>query len=51
MSENIFHIDPIFFLPIDLEENSKSSEDINKDHHNNLILNCYDDPYLYLRMI
>ena len=41
MSENIFHIDPIFFLPIDLEENSKSSEDINEDHHNNLILNDY----------
>ena len=29
MSHNIFHIDPIFFLPIDLEDNSKNKEEVN----------------------
>ena len=29
MSQNIFHIDPIFFLPIDFEENLKNKEDDN----------------------
>ena len=28
MSQNIFHIDPIFFLPIDLEDNANNKEDI-----------------------
>ena len=31
MSENIFHINPIFFLPIDLEDNVKIKSDEEKD--------------------
>ena len=33
MSENIFFIDPIFFLPIDFEDNSKISKQIKEDNN------------------
>ena len=38
MSQNIFHIDPIFFLPIDLDDNLKNKEEDNpkNDKINNI---------------
>ena len=39
MSQNIFHIDPIFFLPIDFEESSQicSKENQNDEENNNQV--------------
>ena len=40
MSENIFHINPIFFLPIDLEDNVKIKSDEEEDSQNGILNNC-----------
>ena len=39
MSENIFHINPIFFLPIDLEDNVKIKSDEEEDSQNDILNN------------
>ena len=39
MSQNIFQIDPIFFLPIDLEDNSKIPTETEEEAQNTILLN------------
>ena len=39
MSQNIFQIDPIFFLPIDLEDNSKIQSEAEEEAQNSILLN------------
>ena len=42
MSQNIFQIDPIFFLPIDLEGNSKNfseTSETEEETQNDIIIN------------